>query len=67
MNDITTKCYVKNFETYNLSYHEYVFPILTVQYSSLQYLIFNSLTLKFIPVDELIENKILFENDTATK
>jgi len=58
--DIIKKCYVKSYDFYNLNYYEYIFPIRNEEsYSSTKYVIFNSITFTFTPVDELINNKIL--------
>lgn len=56
--DVIKKCYVKNYDVYNLNYHEYVFPMTGhIKYG--QHFIFNSQTFTFIPVDELVHNKVL--------
>jgi len=58
--DIIKKCYVKDCDFYNLEYHEYTFSRnSSVNYSSSQYVIFNSVNFTFIPVDNLIDDKIL--------
>jgi hypothetical protein len=53
--DVIKKCYVKNYDVYDLKYHEFVFP----GYQLNAHYIFNSVNCTFTPVDELINNKIL--------
>lgn len=58
LQDTLKKCYVKDCDFYNLNYHEYVLS--TYNNKRLhEYVIFNSLNLSFVSVDELINNKIL--------
>jgi hypothetical protein len=60
MQDTIKKCYEKRNDYYNLNYHEYVFYIdNSKNYSSTEYVIFNSVNFTFTPVDDLINNKIL--------
>lgn len=58
LKDTLNTCYVKEYDFYNLNYFEYVFSI--IQSSSIiSYVVYNSLTYKFTPVDELISDKVL--------
>jgi len=63
LQDILKKCLVKSYDFYNLNYHDYIFPRSTGVCKSTEYVIFNSLTFTFTPVDEIINNKILTYKD----
>ncbi len=69
LQDIIKKCYMKSYDFYKLNYHDYIFPISSKNSNSsaLEYVIFNSLTFTFTPVDELINNKILTEKDCGQR
>jgi hypothetical protein len=56
--DILNKCYVKDYDLYDLNYNEYV---LHIKHSVNQFsnFIYNSINITFTPVDELISDKIL--------
>jgi hypothetical protein len=62
--DIIKKCVVKKPTFFNLDYHDY---ILKSKNNSLLYVLFNSITFTFIPVDKLINNKILTEKDCGER
>ncbi len=58
--DIIKKCYVKKYDFYNLEYHEYALSINGgVNYSPLEYVMFNSVNFTFSSVDNFINDKIL--------
>jgi hypothetical protein len=61
--DIIKKCLVKSYDFYNLNYHDYIIPKYNGVYKSTEYVVFNSLTFTFTPVDELINNKIITYKD----
>lgn len=68
LQDIIKKCYVKSYDFYNLNNHDYIFPISNEKsHSSTEYVIFNSLTFTFTPIDELINNKILTKKDCGER
>jgi hypothetical protein len=61
LEDTVKKCYSKTYSFYNLEYHEYVFPTTHEEKttSRTEYVVFNSKSFTFTPVDQLINNKIL--------
>ena len=61
LEDTLKKCYVKEYDLYNLNYYEYVFSIFHSSRTS--YVIYNSINLTFTQVDELIRDKILTSKD----
>ena len=63
--DTIEKCYVKNYDFYNLNYNEYV--IYASINSSIVYFIFDSVNFTFTPVDDLINNKILTRKDSGER
>jgi hypothetical protein len=73
--DILNKCYVKNCEFYNLSYHEYVVPIYVEDCLSgskrdgrtIKPVIFNSLNFSFNNIDEFVDNKILTRDNYGNR
>lgn len=59
---------MKSYDFYNLKNHDYIFPISNEKrHSSTEYVVFNSLTFTFTPVDELINNKILTNKDCGER
>lgn len=66
LKDTLNKCYVKKYDFYNLNYYEYVFPIKESSPIT-SYVIFNSINITFTPVDELISDKILLEEDSGRR
>lgn len=64
--DIIKKCNNKNPEFYNLNYNEYLISKCN-GVSNVEYVIFNSNECTFTPVDELISNKILTEDNSSIK
>ncbi len=65
LKDTLNKCYVKEYDLYNLNYYEYVFPIHQSS-STTSYVIYNSINITFTPVDELISDKILTCKDKGS-
>jgi len=64
--DIIKKCVVKKPAFFNLDYHDYILRS-NDKNNSLLYVLFNSITFTFIPVDKLINNKILTKKDCGEK
>jgi len=63
--DTIKKCYVKNYDSYNLKYYEYVF---CASYNeSHKNIIFNCLTFTYTPVDMLIKKKVLNETESGPR
>jgi hypothetical protein len=63
--DTIKKCYVKNYDSYNLKYYEYVFR---ASYNeSHENVIFNCLTFTYTPVDMLIKKKVLNETESGSR
>jgi len=60
LQDTVKKCYIKTVDYYILDYHEYI--LYDNSETIDKYVIFNSLNLSYIPIDELINNKILTED-----
>jgi len=62
LQDTLKECYVakRKLDFYKLRYHEFVIPSLDFDHHFC--VIFNSLDMTFTPVDELIDNKILMED-----
>jgi hypothetical protein len=65
--DTIKKCYVKNYDYYNLNYHEYVLHIATKNYTSSECVIFDCLTFTYTPVEMLINKKILTEKECGSR
>jgi hypothetical protein len=61
LEDVIKKCYVKEYDFYNLDYGEYVLNI-SPSYSDI---IYNSKNITFTSVDEFINNKILTKKESG--
>lgn len=68
LQDTLKKCHIKSYDFYNLNYHDYLFPVFNEKsHSSTEYVIFNSLTFTFTPIDQLINDKILTKKDCGER
>lgn len=63
--DIIKKCRVNNPFFYELKYNEYCFPIHSSRFYT-EYTHFNSINFSFTPIDEIIDDKILMEENIST-